>query len=115
VSNTTGNLALIDVNTNTTVSNTTINPFSDFAIHTMGTGLADGVSQGNANGSQFRSSPLWGIGQRNFFLHDGRTNNLVTAIEAHASSGSEANEVIENFNMLSATEKQNIINFLRDL
>jgi CxxC motif-containing protein (DUF1111 family) len=116
VSNTTGpNILQIDVNTNPTTSNLTINPFSDFAIHSMGTGLADGVSQGNASGSQFRSAPLWGVGQRNFFLHDGRTNNLVTAIEAHSSSGSEANEVIENFNMLSTTEKQNIINFLRDL
>jgi CxxC motif-containing protein (DUF1111 family) len=115
VSNTTGNLALIDVNTNSAVSNITINPFSDFAVHTMGTGLADGVSQGNANGSQFRSAPLWGVGQRTFFLHDGRTNNLVTAIQAHSSSGSEANQVIENFNMLSTTEQQNIINFLRDL
>jgi hypothetical protein len=115
VSQTTGNLALIDVNTNPAVSNITINPFSDFAIHSMGTGLADGVSQGNADGSQFRSAPLWGVGQRVFFLHDGRTNNIVTAIEQHASSGSEANQVIHNFNMLSPTEQQNIINFLRDL
>jgi hypothetical protein len=115
VSNTTGNLALIDTNTNPTVSNITINPFSDFAVHTMGTGLADGVSQGNANGMQFRSAPLWGVGQRVFFLHDGRTTNLVTAIQDHASSGSEANTVINNFNMLSVTEQQNIINFLRNL
>jgi Di-haem oxidoreductase, putative peroxidase len=115
VSNTTGNLALIDTSTNSTVSNTTINPFSDFAVHTMGTGLADGVSQGNANGMQFRSAPLWGVGQRVFFLHDGRTNNLVTAIEDHASSGSEANTVIHNFNMLSVTEQQNLLNFLRNL
>jgi CxxC motif-containing protein (DUF1111 family) len=115
VSQTTGNLALIDVNTNSAVSNITINPFSDFAVHSMGTGLADGVSQGNANGSQFRSAPLWGVGQRVFFLHDGRTNNIVTAIEQHASSGSEANQVIRNFNMLGTTEQQNLINFLRNL
>jgi hypothetical protein len=115
VSNTTGNLALIDTNTNPAVSNITINPFSDFAVHTMGTGLADGVSQGNANGMQFRSAPLWGVGQRVFFLHDGRTTNLVTAIEDHASSGSEANTVIHNFNMLSVTQQQNLLNFLRNL
>jgi CxxC motif-containing protein (DUF1111 family) len=112
---TTGNLALIDTTANPTVSNITINPFSDFAVHTMGTGLADGVTQGNANGMQFRSAPLWGVGQRVFFLHDGRTNNLLTAIEQHASSGSEANGVISQFNMLSTTDQQNILNFLRDL
>jgi CxxC motif-containing protein (DUF1111 family) len=115
VSQTTGNLSLIDTTTNSTVSNITITPFSDYAIHNMGTGLADRVTQGNADGFQFRSAPLWGIGQRVFFLHDGRTNNLLTAIEDHASSGSEANQVISQFNMLSTTDQQNILNFLRDL
>jgi CxxC motif-containing protein (DUF1111 family) len=112
---TTGSAALIDTTANSTVSNITINPFSDFAVHNMGTGLADRVSQGNANGNQFRSAPLWGVGQRTYFLHDGRTNNLVTAIQDHASSGSEANGVIAQFNMLSTTDQQNIINFLRNL
>jgi CxxC motif-containing protein (DUF1111 family) len=112
---TTGNLALIDTTTNPTVSNITINPFSDFAVHNMGSGLADRVTQGNANGFQFRSAPLWGVGQRVFFLHDGRTNNLLTAIEDHASSGSEANGVVAQFNMLSTTDQQNIVNFLRNL
>ena len=112
---TTGSAAMIDTTANSTVSNITINPFSDFAVHNMGTGLADRVSQGNANGNQFRSAPLWGVGQRTYFLHDGRTNNLVTAIQDHASSGSEANGVIAQFNMLSTTDQQNIINFLRNL
>jgi CxxC motif-containing protein (DUF1111 family) len=115
VSQTVGSVTFIDVTANTAVSNTTINPFSDYAVHNMGTGLADGVSQGTANGNQFRTAPLWGVGQRVFFLHDGRTNNLLTAIQQHASSGSEANQVIQNFNMLSPTQQQNIINFLRDL
>ena len=57
----------------------------------MGTGLADNVSQGTAGGDQFRTAPLWGLGQRIFFLHDGRTTDLTAAIDAHASSGSEAN------------------------
>jgi CxxC motif-containing protein (DUF1111 family) len=115
VSQTTVSMALIDTTANPTVSNTTLNTFSDYAVHSMGMGLADGVSQGNANGTQFRSAPLWGIGQRVFFLHDGRTNNLLTAIQQHASSGSEANQVITQFNMLSTTDQQNILNFLRDL
>jgi CxxC motif-containing protein (DUF1111 family) len=93
----------------------TFQPLSDFALHSMGTGLADGVSQGNANGDQFRSAPLWGVGQRVFFLHDGRTNDLVAAIEQHASRGSEANEVIENFNMLNVTDQQALVNYLRSL
>jgi CxxC motif-containing protein (DUF1111 family) len=111
----TGNLALIDTTANPTVSNITIDPFSDFGVHNMGAGLADRVMQGNANGSEFRSAPLWGDGQRVFFLHDGRTNNLLTAIEQHASRGSEANRVIAQFNMLSTTDQQNILNFLRNL
>jgi CxxC motif-containing protein (DUF1111 family) len=93
----------------------TFQPFSDFALHNMGSGLADGVSQGNANGFQFRSAPLWGVGQRAFFLHDGRTADIGVAIEQHASSGSEANEVIENFNLLSTSDQQALLNFLRSL
>jgi hypothetical protein len=112
---TTTSVSLIDVNQNPAVSNLTINPFSDYAVHTMGSGLADGVTQGSTTGNQFRTAPLWGVGQRTFFLHDGRTNNLVTAIQQHASPGSEANQVIQNFNMLSQTQQQNLINFLRDL
>jgi CxxC motif-containing protein (DUF1111 family) len=99
----------------TNQSHDTANSFSDFAIHAMGTVLQDRVSQGNANGTQFRSAPLWGVGQRAFFLHDGRTDNLVVAIEDHASQGSEANEVIENFNLLLPWTQQAIIDFLRSL
>jgi CxxC motif-containing protein (DUF1111 family) len=97
------------------LNNATANLFSDLEIHHMGTTLNDNVSQGGAGGDQFRSAPLWGLGQRIFFLHDGRTSNLITAITQHSSSGSEANGVIANFNALSATNKQNLLNFLRSL
>jgi CxxC motif-containing protein (DUF1111 family) len=93
----------------------TANLYSDLEIHHMGSGLNDNVGQGGAGGDQFRSAPLWGLGQRIFFLHDGRTSNLITAISQHASSGSEANGVIANFNSLTATQKQNLLNFLRSL
>ena len=53
----------------------------------MGSGLADGINQGAAGADEFRSAPLWGIGQRLFFLHDGRTSDLLQAIEAHADCG----------------------------
>lgn len=95
--------------------------FSDVALHAMGPGLADDIAQGAAQGDEFRTAPLWGLGQRNFFLHDGRTNNLLEAIRAHSSDGnqryrgSEANEVIRQFNRLSATQQQNLLNFLRSL
>ena len=60
-------------------------------------------------------TPLWGVGQRIFFLHDGRTNDLMEAISAHASQGSEANAVISSFNNLATSDKQAILNFLRSL
>jgi len=97
------------------LSNATANLYSDLLVHHMGNGLADNVSQGGAGGDEFRSSPLWGLGQRIFFLHDGRTTNLLTAISQHASSGSEANAVISNFNTLSSSQKQDVLNFLRSL
>jgi CxxC motif-containing protein (DUF1111 family) len=99
----------------TAQSEVAVSPFSDFALHAMGTVLQDQVKQGQANGEEFRSAPLFGVGQRAFLLHDGRTQNLVTAIEDHASSGSEASQVITNFNNLTATEQQNIVTFLRSL
>jgi CxxC motif-containing protein (DUF1111 family) len=96
------------------LANKTANLYSDLLVHNMGT-LGDGISQGNANGFEFRTAPLWGLGQRNFFLHDGRTSDLVAAIAAHASTGSEANTVISNFNALTVSDKQDILNFLRSL
>jgi CxxC motif-containing protein (DUF1111 family) len=92
-----------------------VNAFSDFEIHNMGTGLADNVAQGTAGGDQFRTAPLWGLGQRIFLMHDGRETNLNAAIADHASSGSEANQVIVNFNSLSPAQKQELLDFLRSL
>jgi CxxC motif-containing protein (DUF1111 family) len=101
--------------------NQNVNLFSDLALHNMGPGLADDIVQGQAAGDEFRTAPLWGLGQRIFFLHDGRTRDLVQAIQAHASNGngrygpSEANGVIRNYNALSAANKQHLLNFLRSL
>jgi CxxC motif-containing protein (DUF1111 family) len=137
----------------TGMSNVTYHPYSDFALHAMGSSLADGVSQGTAAGNEFRTAPLWGVGQRLFFLHDGRTSDLLQAIQDHTDDGcasggnsgngnngnngnnggdgnngnsrnnahasqncpSEATEVIQNFNVLSTSQRQNILNFLRSL
>jgi CxxC motif-containing protein (DUF1111 family) len=104
------------------LSNQTVNLFSDLLVHHMG-GLADGVIQGLAQGDEFRTAPLWGVGQRLFFLHNGTALNLLTAIENHAlppaqGSGypqSEAFQVITNFNNLSQQNQQDLLNFLRSL
>jgi CxxC motif-containing protein (DUF1111 family) len=121
-----------------------VQPLLRFALHHIGSNLADGVVQGNAGPDMFRTAPLWGIGQRLFFLHDGRTADLVQAIDVHFSSGSvctdarsslefevggtsfepssqeqacgsEANAVINKFNALTPAQKREILNFLRSL
>jgi CxxC motif-containing protein (DUF1111 family) len=127
---------------NTTVvalANKTVPLFSDLALHHMGPTLADNVIQGAAGPDEFRTAPLWGIGQRVYFLHDGRTNDLLQAIQLHASGAgsrnnavstdatanhgggwtqtapSEANRVIANFNNLNSASQQDVLNFLRSL
>jgi CxxC motif-containing protein (DUF1111 family) len=97
------------------LSNQTANLYSDLLVHHMGKGLADGITQGGAGPDEFRTAPLWGVGQRIYFLHDGRTSNLVEAIRYHHSLGSEANKVIEHFNRLTTKEQLEIIDFLRSL
>lgn len=103
------------------LSNIQANLYSDLLLHHMGPNLADNVSQGVAGGDEFRTAPLWGLGQRIFFMHDGRTNDLVKAIQAHSSSGnrsyqsSEANGVVNNYNHLSSGDQQDLLNFLRSL
>jgi CxxC motif-containing protein (DUF1111 family) len=109
------------VSASSSLSNKSAQPFSDILVHHMGPCLADNVVQGNVQGDEFRTAPLWGVGQRIFFLHDGRTTNIVQAIEAHSCAGnsqyppSEANAVVSAFNALSATNRQDLVNFLRIL
>ncbi len=91
------------------------NLFSDLAVHHMGQELADNVTQGTAGPDEFRTAPLWGVGQRAFFLHDGRTSELQQAILEHDSQGSEASMTIGGFRSLSQSDKQDLLNFLRTL
>ena len=113
---------LMTGNSNVTAfSNQQVLLYSDLAIHHMGPGLADGISQGVAGGDEFRTAPLWGLGQRLFFLHDGRTSDLNAAILAHRSTGnttfpnSEANAVVANYQALPVSSQQDLLNFLRSL
>jgi CxxC motif-containing protein (DUF1111 family) len=102
-------------NFTSSLSQVSVPAYSDIEIHHMGSGLADNVSQGGAGGDQFRTAPLWGLGQRIFLLHDGRTSNLITAIQDHAGHGSEASTVEQEFFELNSTQQQEILDFLRSL
>ena len=103
------------------LGNIQANLFSDLLLHHMGPCLADGIVQGAAKGDMFRTPPLWGVGQRIFFLHDGRTQDIVAAVQDHfcGANGqypaSEANAVVNAFNALSPQNQQDLINFLRSL
>lgn len=97
------------------LSNQQVNLYSDLLVHHMGEGLNDGITQGNAGLDEFRTAPLWGVGQRLFFLHDGRTKSLKKAIHAHSSPHSEANKVIDNFKKLTEQDQSDIIEFLKSL
>ncbi len=111
-----------------------VNLYSDLLVHHMGATLADNIVQGEAGPDEFRTTPLWGLGQRLFFLHDGRTNDLKVAIQdhfsqAHSDGGdnperdsdsrryeaSEANRVISLFNDMTEKDKQAVLDFLRSL
>jgi CxxC motif-containing protein (DUF1111 family) len=90
-------------------------------VHHIGGRLADDIIQGGAGPDEFRTTPLWGVGQRLFFLHDGRTNDLLAAIKEHFSlktglyPASEANGVVMNFSRLPSADQQAILDFLRSL
>ncbi|WP_425475488.1 di-heme oxidoredictase family protein [Mesorhizobium quangtriensis] len=93
-------------------------PYSDFLLHDMGEGLADGQQVGDATGSEWRTPPLWGIGLtervsgHTFFLHDGRARNLTEAILWH---GGEAQAARDRFADLPATEREALVTFLESL
>jgi CxxC motif-containing protein (DUF1111 family) len=97
------------------LSDQPVHLYSDLLLHHMGHRLADGIQQGQAGPDEFRTAPLWGLGQRVFFLHDGRTTSLLDAIEAHRSRESEASLVVEAFHKLSAADQQDLLTFLRSL
>ena len=107
------------VNTNLpTLSNQRIHPYADFLLHDMGDGLADGRPDFRANGQEWRTATLWGIGlfpKTNgtaFYLHDGRARTLEEAILWH---GGEAEQAKQKFVQLTTTERKSLISFLKSL
>jgi len=83
--------------------------YSDLLIHDMGPDLADGIVQGNATGTEFRTHPLWGICADGPFLHDGRAGTLEEAILAH---GGEAQSARDAFAAYDAEERADVVEFL---
>ena len=93
-------------------------PYSDFLLHDMGEGLADGQQVGEASGTEWRTPPLWGIGLtkhvngHSFFLHDGRARNFTEAILWH---GGEAETSRNGFAALNKLDRDALVKFLESL
>ncbi len=101
------------------LSNKTFSPYTDLLLHDMGSGLNDGYTEGTALPQEWRTPPLWGLGLSHnsqggqyFLLHDGRAGSIEEAILLH---GGEAQNSRNQFQQLSAQEKQQILKFLESL
>lgn len=96
----------------------TIRPYTDLLVHDMGKGLADGRPDGLANGREWRTPPLWGIGltevvsETTTYLHDGRARSLVEAIVWH---GGEAKKARDRFVRMGKEERDALVAFLNSL
>jgi CxxC motif-containing protein (DUF1111 family) len=86
--------------------------YSDLLTHDMGGALDDRIAEGAAGGERWRTAPLWGLRARQFYLHDGRTSDLTTAIALH---GGEARPSRDLFANLSAAQRADLLAFLRSL
>jgi hypothetical protein len=86
--------------------------YSDLLLHDMGPTLDDGVVQGDAHGRDWRTTPLWGLGERVRFLHDGRAATLAAAIIAHDG---EAAPVAKTFLAMPQGERDQLLGFLKSL
>ncbi len=94
------------------LSGKTFHPYSDFLVHQMGPDLADGMPQEGARGGEWRSAPLWGLGRRRYFLHDGRAKTIDQAIAMH---GGQAQSVVDNWKKLSKEDNDALLAFLKSL
>ena len=109
----TGSITAIDE-----LKNQSIKPYTDLLLHDMGEGLADGLKDSLASGSEWRTPPLWGIGLtktvngNTFFLHDGRARSIEEAILWHGGEGSKSRK---NYSSLSFDEKNDLLNFINSL
>lgn len=103
---------------NPTLQNITIRPFSDFLLHDMGEGLADNRPDYLANGKEWRTQPLWGLGliqevnKHNFLLHDGRARGIQEAILWHSG---EAENSKNSYKKLTKKDREDVLAFLNSL
>ena len=86
--------------------------YSDLLLHDMGQALDDKIVQGEANGADWRTTPLVGLGLRQHYLHDGRATTLRDAVLAH---GGEADLVRDRYFELAPQEQETVIRFLNEL
>lgn len=100
------------------LSNQRIHPYTDMLLHDMGDGLADNRPDFDADGKEWRTSPLWGIGLREivnppaYYLHDGRARSLSEAILWHDG---EAKPSVDKYKQLSRSEREALLKFLKSL
>ena len=100
------------------LSNQRIHPFTDLLLHDMGEGLADNRPDFSADGHEWRTAPLWGIGlfeKTNgtpYYLHDGRARTLEEAIVWHDGEGAAAKK---KFLQLSKSDRNDLLRFLKSL
>ena len=93
-------------------------PYTDLLLHNMGEGLADNRPEGEANGFEWRTAPLWGIGLTKTvsghteFLHDGRARNLLEAILWHGGEAENSKKKVLTFDK---EERQALLSFLNSL
>jgi len=93
-------------------------PYTDLLVHDMGEGLADGRPEGFANGREWRTPPLWGLGLTQEvsgptgYLHDGRARNLLEAVLWH---GGEAEAAKQKVVAMTADERAALLAFLESL
>ncbi len=114
--------------------NQTIHPYSDLLLHDMGSGLADNLGEGVASGSEWRTTPLWGLGlaacvtggvvnptgregdevckPHHAYLHDGRARSIDEAIRWHGGESQDSNDQYQG---LTGAEQQQILDFLKSL
>jgi CxxC motif-containing protein (DUF1111 family) len=101
------------------ISEKTFYPYTDLLLHDMGEALNDNFPEGDAEGSEWRTPPLWGLGLAadsqggtGYYLHDGRATSLEDAILLHAG---EASGIRDNYITLTNSKKENLMNFLNSL
>jgi CxxC motif-containing protein (DUF1111 family) len=93
-------------------------PYTDLLLHDMGEGLADNRPEGRANGQEWRTAPLWGIGMtqtvsgHTYFLHDGRARSLMEAVLWH---GGEAQAARDRVVDMPPEDRAALIRFLESL